>query len=115
MSRTTQNILVAVPVALLLLAILIPHWAKSRTTVEKSSCLANLYLIEGAKTQWAFEGHGRTNEAPVEAELLPFLGPRGRPATVLPSCPAGGSYTIGRIDQAATCSVGGPAHSLPVR
>lgn len=75
---------------------------------QKNSCIANLKQIDGAVQQWTLENKK------VEADryslqdrsLLAFL--RG---SVLPLCPAGGSYVHGStVSASPTCSI--PGHTL---
>jgi hypothetical protein len=112
MSKATRQVLVAAPLILLLLAIAIPNFFKPRSLFSTNACANNLRWIDMAKKQWALEGHKTTNDVPTEAELLPFLGPKDHPSKVFPTCPSGGTYTIGRMDEPVKCSIGGIGHTL---
>jgi hypothetical protein len=117
MSRTTKNILVAVPVILLLLAIAIPNFIKSRSVISMNACANNLRWIDGAKKEWALEGHKTTNDVPTESDLLAFLGGHTpadhRRGDFFPRCPSGGAYTIGALAEPPKCSIGGVGRTLP--
>jgi hypothetical protein len=59
-------------------------------------------MIDGAKVALAAD-HKMTNGAAVSKEqLLPYL-------REWPTCPKGGQYTLGRIDESPKCSY--PAHA----
>jgi hypothetical protein len=93
----------------LMLAIAIPNFVKARDTSMQNTCINNLRQIDGAKNEWALE-NSKTNGTPVTAaDIKPYLklDARGN----LPKCPAGGTYTIGKVGEPPTCSV--PEHKLP--
>jgi hypothetical protein len=52
------------------------------------------------------ENNKELTDAPTEDEVLALLRDRQ-----LPTCPAGGSYTIETVGESPTCSV--PKHQLP--
>jgi len=80
--------------------------AAARATSQRNVCINNLRQIDAAKNQFALE-KGKTNGDPVtEADITPYL--RGG---VLPKCPSGGTYTIGKVGENPTCSI--PGHELP--
>ena len=55
----------------------------------------NLRQIETAKQTWGLEKQKTPEARPTEEELLPYLNGQ------MPSCPAGGQYTIGPLDEEA--------------
>ena len=74
-----------------------------------NACINNLRQIDGAKQQYALEYKLSATDTVTAENILPYLVPRdGKHA--LPDCPSGGTYTIGRLDAAPTCSV--PGHVL---
>ena len=114
MSKTT-NVLVAVLVILLLLAIGIPMFIKSHATISASACANNLRQIEAVKEEWALKNQKTINDIPTWDDLRPYLQPylpHGFPTNAAPKCPSGGIYTIGRIGEPPTCSIGGVGHTL---
>jgi hypothetical protein len=76
-----------------------------------NECINNLRLIDMAKQDWASDTHHGTNDVPSVEDLTPYLN-HGE----FPKCPAGGTYTIGKVGEPPTCSLGTnvvPAHVLP--
>jgi hypothetical protein len=100
------GIALAILVIPLMLAVAVPNFAKARASAMKNVCVNQLREIDAAKEQWALEKTKEPSDLPQANELLPYL--RGRAA--LPSCPAGGSYSINSVDTLPTCSV--PDHEL---
>jgi hypothetical protein len=98
----------------LLVAVAIPNFIRPRVTYAENACVNNLRQIEAAKQKWAVE-NGKTNGSVVtENEIIPYL--QGWTRTNFPECPSGGTYTIGKIGENPTCSLGTnviPAHVLP--
>lgn len=91
----------------MMLAIAIPNFVKARDTAMENACINNLRMIDGAKQQWALENGKKADDVPTAEDLKPYLGKNG----IFPTCPAGGTYTIGAVSNAPTCSV--PGHKLP--
>jgi hypothetical protein len=72
-------------------------------------CRYNLRKIDGAKQQFALEqGLGPADQVSL-ADVLRYL-PRELTNSIL-HCPSGGTYTIGSLNEAPTCSI--PGHELP--
>jgi hypothetical protein len=89
-------------IGLLAFAIVIPNLAKQTTSAQP--CIANLRELDLAKQQWAVE-NGKTNGAVCgESDIKQFvkLDSNGN----LPKCPQGGIYTIGKVGEPVTCSLG---------
>lgn len=75
-----------------------------------SACQNNLRQFDGAKEEWALEHNKTTNDpAPTMDDLRPYLG-RGTNGT-LPTCPFGGEYILGRLDEPTKCSLSGADHN----
>jgi len=102
-------ILPAVAVVGLLSAIAIPNFVKARTVSQQNACINNLRLFDAAKQQWSLEKNKKSTDTPEASDLQPYLG-RG-PNGEMPTCPAGGVYTIGTVGEKPTCSI--PGHVLP--
>ena len=90
---------------ILLVAIAIPNFEKARETSMKYACINNLRQIQAAKEEWALEKNKSQGDVPTENDLTPYL------AGKFPVCPAGGTYTIGAVSNAPTCSI--PGHAIP--
>lgn len=73
------------------------------------ACVNNLRLYDSAKQQWALENKKQATDTPTEDDLRPYLG-RGANGE-MPTCPDGGTYTIGAVGEKPTCS--NPSHVLP--
>lgn len=65
----------------------------------QSACLNNPMQIDGAKKMWADHHHSTTNEVPTWGDLVGSYLKERR------SCPAGGTYTIGRVGEKPKCSI----------
>ena len=78
----------------------------ARTTAQQNACINNLRQIDAAKNQFALEKGKKNGDAITEADITPYI--RGG---VLPKCPSGGTYTIGKVGENPTCSI--PGHVLP--
>jgi hypothetical protein len=69
-------------------------------------CLRNLRQLDSAKQAWAVDNSKDDTDVPTARDLLPYLK-----GNALPSCPSGGTYVIGAMNELPTCSV--PGHVLP--
>src|SRR5688572_287175 len=68
---------------------------------SKSSCIAYLKQIEGAKAVWALEEKKTASGVPTDSDLFGVTNYiRDKPIW-----PHGGVYTIGRVDEPPRCSV----------
>ncbi len=90
----------------MLAAIAIPNFVKARATAQENMCINNLRQIDAAKQQWALEKNKTATDVPTADDILPYLI-----NSRLPTCPAGGTYTIGAVGEKPTCSI--PNHVLP--
>ena len=78
----------------------------ARSAKASNACVNNLRQIVATKEQWTLEHHKSTNDVPSWGEVQAYL-----PGKLV--CPQGGTYTLGRVGEPPTCSIGGPDHSLP--
>jgi hypothetical protein len=79
-----------------------------------NTCINNLRWIDAAKNQWASENRKTNGAVVLENDIKPYLklDSKGN----LPKCPSGGTYTIGKVGEPPTCSLGttiNPPHVLP--
>jgi len=89
----------------MLSAIAIPSFVKARSTSQQNACINNLRQIDSAKEQWAMANRKMDGEeADIDGISEYIKGNR------LPTCPGGGTYTVGAIGEMPTCSK--PGHAL---
>jgi hypothetical protein len=74
-----------------------------------NTCVNNLRILDSCKQEWVLEHKKATNDTPTWDDLRPYV-PNWWTNNI-PVCPAGGTYTIGRIGEHPTCSIGGYEHS----
>jgi type II secretory pathway pseudopilin PulG len=101
------EIIFVVTIIGLLAIIVLPSFLKSREESARRACGNNLLQIYNAKLRWALEYKKGGADVPTDADLFgsnSFI-------RVKPTCPGGGNYTIGPVDDPPTCTV--PTHVLP--
>ncbi len=103
---TLIEIMIVVLIIGILLAIAVPNFMTARRNSRTKACIANLKQIQSAKEQWAMKNNQGGTATPTEADLAPEF------IKSMPTCPEGGTYTIGTVDTDPTCSIGGE-HVLP--
>jgi prepilin-type N-terminal cleavage/methylation domain-containing protein len=115
---TLVEIMIVVAIIGLLAAIAIPNFVKARATSQANACINNMRQIDAAVNQWALEQHKTTGSAAptLTADLTPYI--KLNSAGSIPSCPAGGTYTVGTVGALpqVTCNLGNtvtPGHFEP--
>jgi hypothetical protein len=78
----------------------------ARQPAARMPCVGELRIIDGAKAAWALENHKTTNDIPTDTDLF---GPT-QYVRVKPTCPKGGTYTIGAVGEKPRCSI--PGHTI---
>jgi hypothetical protein len=116
MSKSFTIILAVVAVIVLVVAVL--SIIRPLPYGHIGECCSRLRQIESAKQDWAVEQHKTTNDMPTWSDLYPHLYmPHFTNrwfANGVPVCPDGGTYTLGRVGQSPTCSLGDKLnHKLP--
>jgi hypothetical protein len=92
-----------------------PNFIKSRSTSCCNACINNLRQIDAAANEFALEKNLKTGDKiNFPDDLTPYikLTKEGK----IPPCPQGGIYSIKRIGDTPTCSLGTtvtPVHVLP--
>jgi prepilin-type N-terminal cleavage/methylation domain-containing protein len=104
---TLVEIMIVVAIIGLLAAIAIPNLVTARKKAQKQACISTLKAIDGAKANWALDMKKSDSDVPTEADLF---GP-DKYIETKPTCPAGGTYTLGAVREKPTCSI--PEHALP--
>jgi len=97
------------------LVIGVPLFIKARSVTAVNACVNNLHQIDAAANQFALN-HNLTNGSPINFpnDLTPYINPHS--AGKIPKCPQGGTYSIKRVGETPTCSLGTniiPGHYLP--
>src|SRR5207244_2126224 len=66
-------------------------------TAQMNTCINQLRQLDGAKQQWALEHQRTPDTIPNPQDIAPYLNNN------LPTCPAGGTYTLNAVNQQPTC------------
>jgi len=122
-NRPKFAVIIVIAAIGILALITIPNFVREPWTSPANACINNLWEIDSAKEQWAMEHNAKTNDVVTLDDIKPFLVPYGEPNGFikldakgnLPKCPAGGIYSIGKIGESPTCSLGNtvsPSHVL---
>lgn len=101
---TLVEIMIVVLIIGILLAIAVPNFVRARESSRTKACISNLKQIDAAKEQWAMDNNKSNGDACAMTDLVPNY------LKSTPSCPSGGTYTVGDVGTNPTCSVAG--HSL---
>jgi prepilin-type N-terminal cleavage/methylation domain-containing protein len=102
---TLVEVLIVILIIGILSAIAVPNFISARTNSQQSTCVANLHTIEGAKEQWAMDTGALATATPTQADLVGDFE-TGYIKT-FPTCPSGGTYTLGNMTKRPTCNVAG--------
>lgn len=106
--RTSLTSFIAVIGALVLAAIVIPNFFfRARTGNGHPACINQLRQMESAKEQWALENHAKPGDGVSPRDIASYLNRKAK----FPSCPQGGTYTLGKVGETPRCSH--PSHVLP--
>jgi prepilin-type N-terminal cleavage/methylation domain-containing protein len=103
---TLVEIMVVTGIIVLLTAIAIPNYVRSRDASQAGSCINNLRLIDSAKHQWAVENGKTDTDLPDASDVALYMK-----NNLFPSCPANGTYTLNIMNTDPTCNLKG--HALP--
>jgi hypothetical protein len=98
-----------------LLIVIVPNFIKARSISSANACINNLRQIDAAANQFALDNSKTNGEAiNFPNDLTPYI--KLNSAGKIPGCPQGGIYSIKRVGDAPTCSLGTagiPGHTLP--
>ena len=104
---TLVEIMIVVGIIALLCAMVIPNYVRARANAQASACINNLRQIDSAVHQFAIETGKRTGDViTYPNDITPYL--KLNSTGQIPSCPAGGVYTVNAIGTipSALCSLG---------
>jgi hypothetical protein len=107
--RTGEWIALSVIVAMIALFV-VPDFASPprKSRHPKNWCINNLRQIDGAKEQWALENKRSTNDPAIESEIVLYIK-----GGLLPICPEGGKYILGKAGEPPRCTFPQHANLLP--
>ena len=106
---TLIEIMIALAIIAILLAIAIPNYLMTGSISKKTICINNLKQIDAAIDRWAMENNKSDGIMPTD-EIYDYVK---NPAKV--PCPSGGGYTlypVGNKPQ-VTCNFESEGHKLP--
>jgi len=86
---------------------LVPYFLPPEVVSSRSACITNLEYLERLKGEWVGKNPKMADGKITEEDLFGEMWTQR-----IPKCPSGGDYHLGSVKENATCSVGGPAHSL---
>lgn len=98
---TLVEIMIVILIIGILLGIAIPQFLRAKEQSLHKVCVANLREIEYAKELFTSD-QKLNNGAPC---TLPDLWPAYLKGIAFPDCPGGGTYTVGNIGDAPTCTL----------
>jgi prepilin-type N-terminal cleavage/methylation domain-containing protein len=107
---TLVEIMIVVLIIGILMAIAIPNFVNARSTSQTNTCIANLKQIEGAKEQWAMVNKKGATDTPSSDDLVG--SPTAGFLKTFPTCPVGGTYTVGSMSERPSCSKSAEGHVL---
>lgn len=100
---TLIEIMIVVLIIGILLAVAVPNFTTARENSRARACIANLKQIQGAKDQWAIANKKGSTDSCDWSDLVGT----DKYMKLTPTCPSGGSYTLGTIGEDPTCNVYG--------
>src|SRR5688572_23108158 len=102
---TLVEVMIVIAIIGLLAAVAVPNMVKARTKSQKTACIKNLQMIDGAKETWALEKKRGATDPVVDAEVDGYI--KGG----APRCPGNGDYEYNDLNTAPTCTIDG--HIIP--
>ena len=104
--------------------IILPNFVIPFSHSPANDCFNNLRAIDVAKNEWALVYNKSKSDTPTWEDIKRYIQEFARhesyikldPQSGLPKCPSGGTYSIGKVGEPPTCSLGStvtPAHILP--
>jgi len=122
-SSFLRNFIIVGAIFLLFALLAIPNFVRDPWTSPANACINNMRQIDAAKNEWALEHNAKSNDVVTINDIRPYIERERNNAFIkldakgnLPKCPSGGIYTIGKVGESPTCSLGTnviPEHVLP--
>lgn len=100
---TLVEIIIVVLIIGLLMMVATPQWLRARERSQARACVYNLRQIAAAKEQFAMENRLNNGDPVSMGDIWPIY----IKMTTSPSCPVGGTYTVGPVGADPTCSFTG--------
>jgi prepilin-type N-terminal cleavage/methylation domain-containing protein len=104
---TLVEIMIVVAIIGLLAAIAVPNFVRARSKAQQNACINNLKQMDGAKAQWAIENKKVDSDTVTTTDIVPFLK-----GSVMPQCPANGTYAVTVVSAIPTCTLSTAGHTL---
>lgn len=104
---TLVEIMIVVAIIGIMASIAFPNFAKARAAAEQKACVKHLRLLHETKQQWAFENRAAATATPSVAQIRPYFA-----RSIMPTCPARGTYILQRVDRNPTCTRATSGHTL---
>ena len=93
------------------------QWFAGSFQRAAAPCVNRLRAINSAKELWALQNSKKAGEQVKWDDIRIYLPDSWTNSSDwtngMPVCLEGGSYILGRIGEAPTCSIGGSRHTLP--
>lgn len=97
---TVMEVMIVVLIVGVLVSIAVPQFLRARGRSMQRTCMQNLRKIADAKEVFAQEHKKADGDTVTMSDLYPDYVRGAAP----PSCPAGGTYTVGTVGTEPTCS-----------
>jgi prepilin-type N-terminal cleavage/methylation domain-containing protein len=101
---TLVEIMIVVAVIGTLASLAVPNYVKAVDESRRKKCISNLKQIQGFITVWGIDNKMNEGDVPTDSDLFGT----DKYLQVKPTCPSGGSYTLGTVAGSnTTCSLSG--------
>jgi prepilin-type N-terminal cleavage/methylation domain-containing protein len=95
---TLVEIMIVVLIIGMILTIAVPSWIRIRQKSQRTACQDNMRVLRDAKVQWGLDNNQGQSSVPTPADIAPVHIKK------FPTCPNGGTYTLGTLDTDVECS-----------
>jgi general secretion pathway protein G len=97
---TLVEIMIVIAIIGMLATVAVPSIMRSQKKAKEHVCFMNRESMDNAKMLWSVENKKGDNDSPSEEDIKVFLKDNK-----FPTCPAGGTYSMGTVSTKTTCSV----------